>query len=200
MKPIEHLIAERQELLDLCRSLAPAEWETPSLCAGWRVRDVVAHIVGEERDLGEYLRTLTPNRANARAVAKRKGWPTDELIREMETLLRPGFLYRLLPQFGLLDNWVHHQDIRRPLQRPRRHDPERLTLVLNAAWSVKRWSLRGVRLVATDIDWSRGDGLAASGPAEALAMALMGRQSATAELSGPGCGRLGSPGRPVVEP
>jgi uncharacterized protein (TIGR03083 family) len=36
--------AERNGLADLLDDLGPAEWETPSLCAGWRVRDVAAHL------------------------------------------------------------------------------------------------------------------------------------------------------------
>jgi hypothetical protein len=36
--------AERLSLADLLDDLGPAEWETPSLCAGWRVRDVAAHL------------------------------------------------------------------------------------------------------------------------------------------------------------
>ena len=36
--------AERISLADLLDSLGEREWETPSLCAGWRVRDVAAHL------------------------------------------------------------------------------------------------------------------------------------------------------------
>src|SRR4028119_1253285 len=35
--------SERTSLADVIDDLSPAEWETPSLCAGWRVRDVAAH-------------------------------------------------------------------------------------------------------------------------------------------------------------
>jgi uncharacterized protein (TIGR03083 family) len=36
--------AERASLADLLDSLGEQEWEVPSLCAGWRVRDVAAHL------------------------------------------------------------------------------------------------------------------------------------------------------------
>src|SRR5215217_3960245 len=35
---------QRLDLAALLDDLAPAEWEQPSLCAGWRVRDVAAHL------------------------------------------------------------------------------------------------------------------------------------------------------------
>ena len=40
---------ERQALLELLETLTPEQWNAPSLCAGWRVRDVVAHMVSETR-------------------------------------------------------------------------------------------------------------------------------------------------------
>jgi hypothetical protein len=46
--------------------------------------------------------------------------------------------------------------------------------------------LRGLRLGATDVDWSTGDGLAVEGPGEALLMAMAGRPAALPALSGPG--------------
>ncbi len=36
--------SERRSLAELLESLADEQWETPSLCAGWRVRDVAAHV------------------------------------------------------------------------------------------------------------------------------------------------------------
>lgn len=38
------IAAERRELADLFDALTPAQWKAPSLCAGWRVREVVAHM------------------------------------------------------------------------------------------------------------------------------------------------------------
>src|SRR5258706_6455831 len=37
--------AERSALLELLEMLRPEEWDSPTLCSGWRVRDVVAHLV-----------------------------------------------------------------------------------------------------------------------------------------------------------
>ncbi len=41
---IDALRAERQLVLELAESLSPADWQTPSDCAGWRVQDVIAHM------------------------------------------------------------------------------------------------------------------------------------------------------------
>ena len=36
--------AERRALADVLDTLTPEEWRSPSLCAGWTVQDVVAHM------------------------------------------------------------------------------------------------------------------------------------------------------------
>ncbi|RMB61298.1 maleylpyruvate isomerase N-terminal domain-containing protein [Tessaracoccus antarcticus] len=36
-------MATRRRLVGLLTNLAPADWDVPSLCHGWRVREVVAH-------------------------------------------------------------------------------------------------------------------------------------------------------------
>ena len=36
--------SERRGLAELLASLTDEQWETPSLCADWRVRDVAAHV------------------------------------------------------------------------------------------------------------------------------------------------------------
>ena len=44
MRDVKELArAERTQLATLLHSLTPQQWQTPSLCAGWSVRDVVAH-------------------------------------------------------------------------------------------------------------------------------------------------------------
>lgn len=48
------------------------------------------------------------------------------------------------------------------------------------------WRIRGLRLIATDLDWAAGTGLDVRGPGEALLMAMAGRHGVTVELTGPG--------------
>ena len=68
---------------------------------------------------------------------------------------------------------------------------------LRAPWPVStlvggsaRRRLQGVRLVASDVDWSYGDGPEVHAPAEAIALLLHGRSPRADELSGPGSALL----------
>lgn len=91
---------------------------------------------------------------------------------------------------GLVDAMIHQQDIRRPLGLPREIPVDRMRIALDfAAWAPPLrgfWHTRGVRMVATDVDWARGRGPEAAGLAEAVLMTLAGRAGVAQELSGPG--------------
>ncbi len=45
---------ERGALLTLLESLTPVEWEAPTVCEGWSVKDIAAHLVGD--DVGRLAR------------------------------------------------------------------------------------------------------------------------------------------------
>jgi len=94
---------------------------------------------------------------------------------------------------------IHHQDMRRPLGMRRAVPEERLRAALDVILtprgstnlgSFERGS--GLRLQATDIDWSWGDGPEVLGPAESILMAVAGRRGTLADLSGPGLPILAS--------
>lgn len=84
--------------------------------------------------------------------------------------------------------------MRRPLGMPRQIPAERLGCALPFAVTAPPlrgfWNARGVRLVATDLDWSRGRGPEARGSGEALLMVLAGRRGVAGELTGPGAAIL----------
>jgi len=69
--------AERADLTELLATLTPAQWDTPSLCAGWRVREVVAHMFSYEELgvgglVGRFLRGgVLLDRVNALIIADR---------------------------------------------------------------------------------------------------------------------------------
>jgi uncharacterized protein (TIGR03083 family) len=189
--------AERADLLAFLADLTPQQWDTPSLCAGWRVRDVVAHMISYEG---------LPRRELARRLARgrfRLAWINAVGLAEMRDL-GPGELLALLGQrldpnglttgFGcrvaLLDALIHQQDIRRPLGAPRTIPPDRLLPALSFARFAPPigafWRARGLRLVATDLGWAAGRGPEVRGPGEALLMAISGRRGVVGELSGPG--------------
>ncbi|MBO0855301.1 MAG: hypothetical protein J2P18_16240, partial [Nocardia sp.] len=83
---------------------------------------------------------------------------------------------------------VHHQDIRRPLGRPRQIPAERLIAVLGRPDPFARPGrfTRGLRMVATDVAWSSGSGPEVRGTGEALALAMVGRPIVLDELTGDG--------------
>ncbi len=202
---------ERADFVAFLRTLTPAQWDAPTLCSEWTVREVVAHVVDYDalglRDLlGQALRAgLRLNRMNALGVAREPGRTPDELLARFEEHLEPrGLTSAFGGRVALLDGLIHHQDIRRPLGFPREVPPDRLRHALafaRYAPPVKAGRrARGLRLVATDLGWSAGSGPEVHGRGEALLLAIAGRGAALGEISGPGAAILASrmDGRPTA--
>jgi len=192
-----HAADERSDLVALLEQLTPQQWETASLCPAWRVRDVAAHVFSyDELSRTDLVRAflrgrLHPDRVNAICLAPYADQPPTELIALARRCVQP----RGLPAgFGggiaLVDGMIHHQDIRRPLQLPRTIPPDRLRAALDFAKTAPVirgfWHRRGLRMIATDVDWSVGTGPEVRGPGEAILLAIAGRNAASDELSGPG--------------
>lgn len=188
---------ERSDLADFLEELTPDQWEAESLCSGWRVRDVVAHVVSyEEHGKADLLRRLARARfrfgeLNRVALAEYAHLDTRQLVAFLRCHLDPqGSTARFGGRVGLVDALIHQQDIRRPLRKPRLVPEERLRSALPFAVTAPPlrgfWNARGVRLIATDLDWSRGNGPEARGTAESVLMVLAGRAGVAHELIGPG--------------
>jgi uncharacterized protein (TIGR03083 family) len=193
--------AENEEFSACLHSLAAEEWERPSLCEGWRVRDVVGHILdGNELK----LRTLplrlarygfsSDRSGKVHSIARAQGRSPQELLDSFDHRDPWAGTGRVFPpRLVLLDRLVHHQDVRRPLGRPRSIPDERLKAVLEftprlgTVFRAKRRA-RGLRFRATDLDWEWGDGPEVAGPGEVLLMTLLGRGQPLDELSGEGLG------------
>lgn len=200
---------ERRTLADFLETLSPGEWDVPSLCRGWKVRDVVAHVAWAAMQpqlptmLGYARGGFRVNRVNAENA---RGWAGCEPAVMVERLRAVADDRRhssiITDRHVLADLMVHDLDVRRPLGRSRDLPVEafRLTADLLAdtggllgtafARSPRR-TVRGLRLIATDLDWSHGQGrLEVRGSAEALLLALTGRPIATDELTGSGVAAL----------
>ncbi|WP_067518538.1 maleylpyruvate isomerase family mycothiol-dependent enzyme [Nocardia uniformis] len=183
---------ERAELVELLRSLTNEEWETPTLCAGWRVRDLVGHLQTDTVSLPNYLLMtvragFAVDRVNQALVDRFAALPPQELVDRLAG--SNGWFTRFSPGLALSDMFVHQQDIRRPLGRPRTEIPAgRLLAVLNYPdpFAKPKRYLRGLRWEATDVDWTKGSGPLVRGPGEALALAMVGRTVALADLEGDG--------------
>ncbi|NYE50287.1 uncharacterized protein (TIGR03083 family) [Spinactinospora alkalitolerans] len=195
--------AERLALAGLLEGLAPEEWEHPSLCADWRVRDVAAHLsMAPEFTLGSALVELARARGGynrmVRETARRKAArPTGELVADLRGIvglrrLAPG----TTPREPLLDVLVHGQDIALPLGRHRAMPLTAARVSADRAWALAplffhRRRLRGLRLVATDVPWAKGEGPEVTGPIEALLLLVTGRTAAALpRLTGPGTAEL----------
>ena len=188
-------------MADFLGSLRPEQWDHPSLCRGWRIRDVAAHVISYEdhgqADLARRLvrARLRPGRLNEVALAEYNQRDPQELVEFLRAHVTPqGATARFGGGVGLVDGLIHHQDMRRPLGLRREIPAERLRYALPFAVTAPPlrgfWTARGVRLVATDVDWSRGKGPEARGPAEAVLMVLAGRPGVAGELAGPGASVL----------
>lgn len=192
---------ERTELAELLADLTPDQWDAPTLCEQWRVRDLVAHIHSYE-DLGWgrlAIRMLTArgsvDRANAVGVADHADKSPDELLTRARRHIQPAGLTSMMGgRIALTDGMIHQQDIRRPLGLPRQIPLERLIAALDTARNAPTLSasklIKGLTLRATDLDWTTGTGLEVEGTGEALLMAMAGRRSVRSELTGPGAATM----------
>lgn len=188
---------ERASLAELLGSLTEEEWDSPSLCAGWSVRDVVAHHLSYDElttaaMVARFRRNLFRfDRANDDGLDAMVGVGPEQLLDLLRRHLTPSGLPTAFgSRIALLDCMIHQQDIRRPLGRPREIPAERLVPALDFALFAPpihaRRRTRGLTLVAEDLAWRAGRGPAVIGPGEAILMAVAGRRGVTDALSGPG--------------
>ncbi|SCL38257.1 TIGR03083 family protein [Micromonospora rhizosphaerae] len=192
---------ERSSLADLLDDLSPEEWETPSLCAGWRVREVAAHLTLAH--MGALPATLAMLRARGSfhrmvhdTAVRQARLPVEQYAVQLRGMVgsrrkAPGVTH-LEP---LLDILVHGQDIAVPLHRSRPLPLAAAATAATRAWTMgwpfhARRRLGGFELAAVDHAWSIGRGPRVQGPIAALLLLLTGRHGALAGLSGPGLAEL----------
>jgi uncharacterized protein (TIGR03083 family) len=193
---------EMASISDLLDSLTDEQFDHPSLCEGWRVRDVISHMcVGYTTPLPTVVVKIAGNGfsvdkgSKVVSIAYGDAHSPDELRaiyrRIHEQRIRKG-ISRFIPnKEGLVDHMTHHQDIRRPLGLPREMPRDRLIAALDAVPGISgflkaKGRAQSLRLIASDVDWSWGDGPEVNGPGEAILLALGGRPSVLDELDGDG--------------
>ncbi len=200
MSPSERMeaaTAERAELAGLLGSLDRPQWDLPTPCRRWTVRDVAVHVISYDdlpvpRAVATVLRSSgSVGRANDRTLRLGDGVGPDEVLEAYRSRLRPRGLTALGgARIGFLDGLIHHQDVRRAVGRPREVPPDRLLAALAAVRGAPvlpaRALTRGLRLVADDVPWQQGDGPEVRGPGEALLLTASGRDVALDELRGDG--------------
>ena len=192
---------ENADLSAYLHRLAPDDWERPSLCDGWRVRDVVGHILdGNELRLWTLPVRLarhgfsSDRSGRAFSIARAEGRSPAQLVEAFDRRNPWAGTCRVFPpRLVLLDRLVHHQDIRRALGHERSIPDERVFACLEGTPRLgtvfrARGRCRGFAFRATDIDWRWGDpgDPTVEGPGEALLLTMLGRAQPLDELGGPG--------------
>ena len=188
--------AERTEQADLLATLTPEQWNAPTLCTGWRVREVIAHTTSPYRmKMGRFLLDMAKARGNFHRMADRAArqdaarMSPEQLLAELRTnITHPWAPPGGGPRGALSHDVIHGLDITVGLGLDRRPPPERVALVLaglrpkNVAYFGT--DLTGIRLQATDLDWSYGTGTPVRGPAQDLLLVICGRRLPAGRLAG----------------
>lgn len=195
----ELIAVERRATADLLDSLTDGQWESASDCAGWRVRQVVAHLVMPfSLSIPKMVVKLAARRFDFDRLADEWARNDRRSNAELVAVLRANAEHRftppgLGPEAPLTDIVVHTQDIARPLGIDRRVPDEASGVILDFLVSAKatrgflpKGLTDGLAITATDTGWRSGSGAAVTGTAVTLIRALTGRRQAFEGLHGSG--------------
>jgi uncharacterized protein (TIGR03083 family) len=193
--------AERRALAADLRTVTGDQWDTPSLCSKWTVRDVLAHMTSAA--------TLTPPSFFGKLISS--GFSFDKVQESGVAAQRGSSPAETLAHFeGVVDSvkhppgpnttWlgeviVHAEDIRRPLGIKHSYPTDAVVAVAdfyqgsNMLIGSKR-RISGLTLSATDAEWSHGTGPEVAGPILSLVLAMTGRTAGLDDLTGPGVATL----------
>jgi len=196
------ITAERRDQLAVLTALRPDEWDAPTLCAGWRVREVVAHqtmpfrysggrfALELARDAGRFHR-MADRTARRDAAAMTPG--------QLLSALRDNLDHPWKPPGGglagaLAHDVIHGLDITTARPAGRAVPLDRIAFVLDQVSSMRRSpfgvDLAGVALRADDLDWALGAGEPLAGAAQDLLLACCGRSLPAGLLRGPASQRF----------
>jgi uncharacterized protein (TIGR03083 family) len=189
--------AERRALAEDLATLTPEQWAHPSLCRGWSVRDVVAHLAASAKlTPGKFFPALMAsgfrfNVMGEQKLAEELGASPKETLANFNATIEtathpPGPATAMLGEIV-----VHSADIRRPLGISTRPSPEAMLAVARLYRSSNmligaKHRTAGLRLRATDLAWTSGAGPEVEGPLESLVLAMCGRADAFDDLAGEG--------------
>lgn len=200
--PVVH--AERRRLVQDLADLPIAQWRTPSLCPGWDVHDVLAHLVDTARTgrlmfVAEMLRArFSFDRANDTGIAREKRADPQDTLRALDAVVP---LTRTPPAnlaTRLVEAFVHGEDVRRPLGLAGSYPPGAVADALAyqlrtpVSFGGGRERAAGLRLVdaTTGQTWGDAGADVVQGTGIDLLMAVSGRPVARDLLTGSGAARL----------
>ncbi|MER7952800.1 maleylpyruvate isomerase family mycothiol-dependent enzyme [Streptomyces sp. NPDC096079] len=194
--PLVH--AERVALIEDLAGLDDERWREESLCAGWTVHDVTAHLVDTALTtrtgflLGLARARFDFDRHNAAGVARQRGNDPQETLSRLRMVATRTSTPPAPLDSRLVEEIIHGEDIRRPLGLKHHYPTAAVTRALlhqtrtTTAFGGAKELLRQVRLTATDTELEIGNGPAVTGPALSLLLAVSRRTTALDDLTGPG--------------
>ena len=199
--PMVH--AERASLGDYLDTLTPEQWSAPTWCDQWDVQELVAHLTaagnitaphflaGFVKSGFNFDKTVDTDLRNYS-----QGTPADVKARYDAIITSnrkpPGPAYVALGEV-----MVHGEDIRRSQGARGEHPAEHLVTLAEmykktgAPLRAKK-RVAGLKLRATDVDWSTGEGPEVTGPCMSLILGMVGRTAALDDCAGPGAETLRS--------
>lgn len=187
--------AERLSLADFFESLTSEEWKAPSLCRGWTVHDVAAHMTLSTRTtFGMVVKGAIRARGSFDrmelmfATERAARYSPAELVAQLrETAASPHRTLGAGIVDPLLDALVHGQDVARPLGRDRAMPAEPTVIALDHVLKSKFYGARKrvghLRLIATDHPWSAGTGPELHGTLADLILTATGRLQVPVQAS-----------------
>ena len=191
------IAAERTELAEMLAGLPAPRWDQPTLCARWRVREVVAHITMPFRySRRKFVLELAKSRGKFNEMADRCARRDAAVMSpdELAEALRSNANHPWRPPGGgyvgaLTHDVIHGLDITEALGLGQRVPEDRLGVVLPNLVTPKALGffgvdLAGVELRATDTGWTFGSGRPVTGTAQDLALFLCGRKLPPGRLEG----------------
>jgi uncharacterized protein (TIGR03083 family) len=193
---------ERADLATLLEELPEAEWDRPTLCEGWRVREVVAHIVMPYRlSTAGFVLGMLRNGGRFNRFADRHARREAATLSaaELAETLRQNVDHPWKPPGGgdqgaLSHDVIHGLDMTVALGIDRQVPLERMRFILEKmdprSITFFGVDLDGIQLRATDLDWSYGEGTPLTGSAQDLLLVISGRKLPPDHLAGPDAARF----------
>jgi uncharacterized protein (TIGR03083 family) len=182
-----HIDEQRTGLADFLDTLAPEQWETPSLCAGWTVRHVAAHITHSTTNWAKLSLELLRSGMRFNAVTLRMAREDQRTPEEITAAMRAMVGGRRRPPGTavadpLMDVLVHGQDIAVPLGITRTMPVPAAVVAAERVWTMgfpfnARKHFPNVRFTATDAEFSVGKGDQVRAPVRDILMTLTGRRA-----------------------
>ncbi|MCQ2000632.1 maleylpyruvate isomerase family mycothiol-dependent enzyme [Arthrobacter zhaoxinii] len=189
---------EREALIRDLESLTPEQWFRPSLCPGWDIHDVVAHLVDSAKTtrLGFVRRLIAAkfdfDKDNERGIVRERTATPEATLTEFRRIRETTKTPPAAPATRLVEVIVHGEDIRRPLGLVHSYPSGSVEAALSYQLKTgvfmgggKERAL-GFRLQASDSQFHQGSGPEVEGTLLALLMAVSGRPVHAEDFSGEG--------------